>query len=81
MAARWIDSKVMMIVVDSSGAGLSHAGSGRAQRKLRTPLSGHYLNFTFSACEGGVGGGRVGKLAARRQIAVAIIGYKDTWCV
>ncbi len=41
-------------LMTGSGAGLSHAGSGRAQRKLRTPLPGHYLNFTFSACEGGV---------------------------
>ena len=24
------------------------------KEKLRTPLPGHYLNFTFSACEGGV---------------------------
>ena len=70
---------IVLLTSSGSGAGQSHAGSGRAQRKLRTPLSGHYLNFTFSACEGG--GGRVGKLAARREIAVAIIGCLDIWCV
>ena len=39
-------------------------GVGRAQRKLRAPLPGHYLKLTCSACEGGVGGGRVGKVSS-----------------
>lgn len=34
-------------LMTNSGAGLSHAGSGRAQRKLRTPLPGHYFISTL----------------------------------
>lgn len=43
-----------MIVDDEVWRGFVACREWSRAKKLRTPLPGHYVNFTFSACEGGV---------------------------